>query len=283
MTDPMAHLDHLHIRRPAFAVEDVSFDLPRGTVTGLVGPNGAGKTTIIRALLGLVLPTEGTVEVLGHPAGSAAALARIGAVLDRQTSAPEWRVDSLGRRFAPFYPAWDDDRFCELRDRLELPSSQRVGELSRGQGVKLALALALAQTPELLILDEPSSGLDPASRREIAALIREFMVDPGHGVLFSTHITTELADLADHLVVVVGGRIARQGTLPDVVEEFAMARGAGRAPSSGLIGTQRSGDQWSALIRMSDSADFGREVVIDEASIDDIVIHLAADREGVAA
>ncbi|WP_313818013.1 ABC transporter ATP-binding protein [Citricoccus sp.] len=283
MTDHMALIDNLRVRRPAFEIDDISFTVPRGSVVGLVGPNGAGKTTTIRALLGLVLPDSGRVEVVGRPAGSPEALSRTGIVLDHPTAAPEWRVISLGRRLAPFYPGWDQRRFDELLDRLSVPPGQRVGELSRGQGVKLSLATALAPAPELLILDEPSSGLDPASRREIGAIIREFMLDPQHAVLFSTHITTDLTDLADELVVLVGGRIAHRGTLPEAVEEFAMVRGSGEPPSGPVLGLQRSGEQWFALIRMADSAAFGPEAVIDAASIDDIIIHLAADHEGVPA
>ncbi|SDQ48878.1 ATP-binding cassette domain-containing protein [Microbacterium sp. cf332] len=279
MTDDLARLDRIRIHRPSFEVADVSLRLPRGSVVGLVGPNGAGKTTIIRALLGLVALDGGTAEVLGHPAGAPEARVRTGVVLDRPTAAPEWRVASIGRRLAPFYAGWDEARFVDLLDRLHVPRERRVGDLSRGQGVKLALATALAQHPRLLVLDEPSSGLDPASRREIVDVIREFMVSPENATLFSTHITTDLDDLADDLVVVVDGRIAHQGTLPDTRDEFAVARGAGPVPRSGLIGPQTSGAQWSGLIRAADTADFGADVVIDSASLDDIVIHLAAANE----
>ncbi|WP_186307569.1 ATP-binding cassette domain-containing protein [Microbacterium sp. 1.5R] len=282
MTDDMVRISDLRIERPSFEVHDISFTIPRGAVVGLVGPNGAGKTTVIRSILGLRTPDAGTVEVLGLPAGSAAALAKTGVVLDRPTAAGDWRVSSVGRRLSPFYPDWDDALFSELLDRLQVPRTQRVDELSRGQGVKLSLASALAQRPELLILDEPSSGLDPASRREIGDVIRQFMVDPAHAVLISTHITTDLDDLADELLVFVGGRIAHRGTLPDAKEDFAIARGTGDVPV-GTLGAQHSGGQWAALIRTDDSAMFGPEVVIDEATIDDIIIHLAAAHEEAAA
>ena len=283
MTDYVAKITDLHVRRQAFEVDGVSLTLSRGTVVGLVGPNGAGKTTTIRALLGLLTPDSGDIAIFGHSAGAPQALVRTGIVLDQPTAAPEWRVSSLGRRLAPFYPRWNIDRFSELLGLLSVPPDQRVGDLSRGQGVKLSLAVALAQSPDLLILDEPSSGLDPASRRNIGDLIREFMLDPTHTVLFSTHITTDLDSLADELVVLVDGRIAYQGALPDAAEEFAMARGSGTAPTAPLIGLEHSGDQWSALIRLSDSAAFGQEVVIDSASIDDIVIHLGSKQREVTA
>lgn len=282
MTDEMARLDGLHIRRPSFDIADISLTIPRGAVVGLVGPNGAGKTTVIRALLGLVTPDAGFVEVIGQPAGSPAALARTGIVLDQPTAAPEWRVASLGRRIAPFYSDWDEDLFMASLARFDVPLDRKVGDLSRGQGVALTLATALAQRPELLILDEPSSGLDPASRREVGDVIREFMIDPGHATLFSTHITTDLDELAEEVIVMVGGRIAHQGSLLDVREAFAVARGSGIVPS-GLIGPQSSGEQWSGLIRAADTAAFDSGVVIDTANVDDIIIHLSTEHERTAA
>lgn len=282
MTDDMVRISDLRITRPDFEVRDISLTIPRGSVVGLVGPNGAGKTTMIRSLLGLRTPDAGRIEVLGHPAGSDAALSRTGVVLDSPTAAGDWKVSSLGRRLSPFYEGWDEALFAELLQRLQVPRTQRVGELSRGQGVKLSLACALAQRPELLILDEPSSGLDPASRREIGDVIRQFMIDPQHAVLFSTHITTDLDNLADELVVLVGGRIAHHGLLPDAKEDFAVARGAGPVPD-GALGAQHAGGQWAALIRTEDTPMFGPDVVIDEATIDDIIIHLSAEHEEAAA
>ncbi|WP_300268890.1 ABC transporter ATP-binding protein [Microbacterium sp.] len=279
MNDDMVRISNLRINRPTFEIGEVSFTIPRGAVVGLVGPNGAGKTTVIRSLLGLLAADAGEIEVLGHPAGASAALSKTGIVLDQPTAAGDWRAQSLGRRLAPFYPDWDEELFTELLERFGVPQGQRIDELSRGQQVKLSLASALAQRPELLILDEPSSGLDPRSRRQIGDVIRQFMVDPRHAVLFSTHITTDLDDLADELIVFVGGQIAHHGILADVKGDFAMARGAGELPGGSALGAQRSGEQWSALIRTEDSAKFGPEAVIDEATIDDIIIHLAAEHE----
>jgi len=280
--DPV-RVEALGIQREGFRISDVSFSVPRGGVVGMVGPNGAGKTTAIRALLGLVAPDAGTVRTFGCAPGSPEALARIGIVLDQPTAAPEWRVDSIGHRLAPFYAEWDDALLRDMLDRLGVPRAQRVGELSRGQGVKLTLAAALAQRPELLILDEPSSGLDPASRRQIGDVIRDFMIDPDHAVLFSTHITTDLDALADDLLVLVGGRVAYRGPLHEATETFALARGAGSPPREHVLGVQRSGAGWTALVRMEDSAVFDAGTVIDTAGIDDIVIHLGAEHQGVAA
>ncbi|SDI01129.1 ABC transporter ATP-binding protein [Agrococcus jejuensis] len=283
MTELIAQIDDLRIHRPRFELDGVSLQVPRGAVVGLVGPNGAGKTTTIRAMLGLVAADSGRIRVAGHAPGDPAGLARVGVVLDQPAAAPEWRVAALGRRLAPFHARWDHDLLARTLDRLRVPTGGRVGELSRGQGVKLSMALALAQQPELLVLDEPSSGLDPAARRELVDVIREFMLDETHGVLLSTHITTDLDDLADALVVIADGRVAHADAMPDAVEAFAMARGAGAPPTEHVLGVQRAGAQWAGLIRIDDSAAFGPDVVIDPATIDDLVIHLAGERAEVAA
>ncbi len=280
MTDDTARLDGVRVRRASFRLDGISLAVPRGSVVGLIGPNGAGKTTAIRVLLGLLAPDAGTASVLGHPAGSPEALAGTGIVLDQPTAAPEWRVASIGRRLSPFYGAWDETVLSDMLDRFGVPRQGRVGELSRGQGVKLGLAVALAQRPSLLILDEPSSGLDPASRREIGDVIREFMIEPDRAVLMSTHITTDLDDLADEVVVMVAGRVVQQSGLLELRDDYAVARGSGEVPPVGLIGPQRSGGQWSGLIRSSDTAAFGPEVVIDSATVDDIIIHFATENEG---
>jgi ABC-2 type transport system ATP-binding protein len=231
MSDVIVSIDGLRLRRPGrtgFEVDDVSLVVPRGSVVGLVGPNGSGKTTIIRALLGLVVPDAGEIRTFGEPAGSPAALSRIGVVLDRPRYPEDWPVASVSARLRPFYPAWSHSIFLDACTRLRVPPERKVGELSKGEGIKLVLASALAQQPDLLVLDEPSSGLDAPARREIVQLIRDFMNDPDHAVLFSTHIADDLDQLADTLVVVSEGRVVRNGPLRAVVDAFAAEHGTTR-------------------------------------------------------
>ncbi|MEO7123930.1 MAG: ABC transporter ATP-binding protein [Lacisediminihabitans sp.] len=269
----------LTVRRDSFTLKDVDLQVPSGYVTGVVGPNGAGKTTLLKTALGLLTPRSGEVTVLGHPAGSKEVQDRIGVVLDRATVAPEWRVGTIGRRIGRLYRRWDEQQYRGFVDRFGIPLRNRVDALSRGQAVKLSIAIALAHNPEILILDEPTSGLDPVSRRDLADVIREFMVDPAHTTVFSTHITSELDDLADRIIVLNAGTVVFDGMLHDLHEKYVMARGPAPLPASAravAIGARfDSQGGYEALIRIEDTAKFGQDAVIEEASTDDVVIHFA--------
>lgn len=276
--DVAARVHGLRKRLGTFELRDVDLTLPTGYVTGLVGPNGSGKTTLIRNILGLTRPDAGTVSVLGsdatrHPAD------RVGVVLDQVTAAPEWRAGAVGSHVRPLFPRWDESRYRALLERFAVPPHTPVGELSRGQAVKMAMAMALAHDPLLLILDEPSSGLDPVARRELADVIREYMLDSGHTALFSTHITTDIDNLADHLVVMSRGVVAYQGTLEDARERFAVVHGHGAlTPEStaAVLGLRRSIEgTFQGLIDVADSALFGADVELLPATIDDIVVGFA--------
>jgi ABC-2 type transport system ATP-binding protein len=272
-----------------FRLDAVDLVLPVGTVLGLVGPNGAGKTTTIRSVVGMIDTEPGSVTLFdglrpGHPDVAQ----RLGVVLDLPFVGPEWRVDRIGRRLGSFYERWDEAWFHELLRRFDVPTTTKVGGLSRGQGVKLSVATALAHRPELLVLDEPTSGLDPVSRAELLDVLREFMTDPSHSLLFSTHTTADLDALADRIQVLGRGRVVWSGTVEALHEEFAVVRGTGRpdpVAERAVIGLRLEQDRWDGLIRLSDSALFGPDVVVDDATVDDVVVFSARhhDRDEVPA
>jgi ABC-2 type transport system ATP-binding protein len=261
-----------------FRLGPIDLDLPVGYVTGLVGVNGAGKTTLLKAVLGLIRVDAGTVhsDAGGHPALAAE---DVGVVFDQPTLIPEWTPTQAARALRPFAVRWDAQLFTGLIDRFRIAPSGRVGTLSRGETTKLSLALALARRPRLLILDEPTSGLDPAARRVVLDLFREFMAaDDGHTILFSTHITSDLNGIADHLRVIDAGRIVEAGSLDDVLERYAVVRGAttnlGAAARPAVRGLREYAGAFHGLIATSDTALFGPDVLIEAATIDDIVVHL---------
>lgn len=200
------------------ALSSVTLSLPRGGVYGLVGANGAGKTTLIKHILGLLQAQSGSVRVFGlDPAADpVGVLSRIG-YLSEENDLPGWmRVDELVRYTRAFYPAWDDAYAEDLRERFALDPGAKVGSLSKGQKARAGLLVALAYRPELLVLDEPSSGLDPIVRRDILGAVMRTIADEGRTVLFSSHLLDEVEEVADHVTMLTHGRIVLSGPLAEI-------------------------------------------------------------------
>src|SRR2546421_1722285 len=202
------------------ALDSVSVSLPRGAVYGLVGANGAGKTTLIKHILGLLRAESGSVRVFGlDPVASpVAVLSRIG-YLSEENDIPGWmRVDELIRYSRAFYHAWDDAYAEELRQTFALDPTAKIKNLSKGQKARTGLLIALAFRPELLVLDEPSSGLDPIVRRDILGAVIRTVADEGRTVLFSSHLLEEVEQVADHVTMIAHGEIVLSAPLSEIKE-----------------------------------------------------------------
>lgn len=196
-------------------LDDVSLNVPSGCVTGFIGVNGAGKTTTIRALMGLMELDAGEVVVFGEPFGPDADDAtarrlkeRIGVVFDTCPFIGDLPVKTAGILMKASYPTWKQGHFEDMLNRFGLDPKKKIKDLSRGMGMKLQLACALAHDPDLLILDEATAGLDPMARDEILDMLRDFMSDENRSILISSHITTDLEKIADRIVCIDLGRIA---------------------------------------------------------------------------
>ncbi|MBL9137370.1 MAG: ABC transporter ATP-binding protein [Verrucomicrobiales bacterium] len=200
------------------ALDEVSLHVPRGSIFGLVGENGAGKTTLLRHVLGLLRPEAGIVRVLGLDpvAEPVEVLSRTG-YLSETRDLPDWmRVDELLRYTRAFYRTWDANYAEELRRQFELPPDQRIRSLSQGQLAKAGLLVALAFRPELLVLDEPSSGLDPVVRRDILEAIIRTVAEERRTVLFSSHLLDEIERVCDYVAMIRAGRVLLAGRLDDI-------------------------------------------------------------------
>jgi ABC-2 type transport system ATP-binding protein len=234
VTDPIVELALVSRRYGAKeALSSVSLRLERGRVYGLVGANGAGKTTLIKHLLGLLKAQSGTVRVFGlDPAADpVGVLSRVG-YLSEENDLPGWmRVDELIRYTRAFYPGWDDAYAEELRHKFALDPAAKVGTLSKGQKARAGLLVALAYRPELLVLDEPSSGLDPIVRRDILGAVMRTIAGEGRTVLFSSHLLDEVEEVADHVTMITSGRIVLSAPLAEI------------KASHGVDGRERSLDE----------------------------------------
>jgi ABC-type multidrug transport system ATPase subunit len=202
------------------ALTDVSFQIPSGSVFGLVGENGAGKTTLIKHVLGLYRPQIGSVLVFGKSPveDPVSVLGQIG-YLSEDREMPNWMTVAQLMAFAkPFYPNWDDKFAEELREMFELAAGQKVNSLSRGQRARILLLQALAHRPPLLLLDEPSSGLDPIVRREIITAIIRTVSEEGRTILFSSHLLDEVQRVSDRVAMLHEGRLVMCDSLENILE-----------------------------------------------------------------
>lgn len=269
------------------ALDDISLTVPRGGVFGLIGGNGAGKTTLIKHVLGLLKAQSGSVQVFGldpvqNPVGT---LGRIG-YLSEDRDLPNWmRVSELMRYTQAFFPNWDERYAEELREAFDLDANAKVKELSRGQRARAGLLVALAHRPELLILDEPSSGLDPVVRRDILGAIIRTIADEGRTVLFSSHLLDEVERVADRVAIIHQGRILLTATMDEIKDThrrmtLRFTQALERPPS--LVGTlafEGEGAEWTYVcsgesdqLRRAAEA-IGATVVGDAAlSLDEIFV-----------
>ena len=218
-----------------FSLEGVDLAVNEGEVVGFVGQNGAGKSTTIKALLGLIRVDGGEGSVLGTPsdeltrASGAATKERVGVVFDTVSLPGHLRVADVGRIYASAFASWDAHRFSQLTRDLGLDPKKAVKDLSRGMGMKLSLACALAHNPQVLILDEATAGLDP----------RDFVAQPGHAILMSSHITSDLERIADRIVCIDAGRIVFDLEKDAITDSAGVARcrvaNLERIASSGMV------------------------------------------------
>jgi ABC-2 type transport system ATP-binding protein len=201
----------------AFQIAELDMHVPRGSVYGFLGPNGSGKTTTIRLLLGLLKPQSGRITVLGSemPASYESVLARTGYVPERPHVYPSLTVSEAIRLHSTFYATWDQRWADELTKAFNLDTGRKVSALSKGESGKLLMLLALSQRPDLLVLDEPTDGLDPVVRRDILAAVLEYVTDREATVLISSHLVHELERICDWVGLLDGGKLVAELPMND--------------------------------------------------------------------
>ena len=234
-----------------FAIQDLTLKVPTGALYGFLGPNGCGKTTTIRLLLGLLRPDAGSVRLLDRPvpAGLPDALARTGVVPDRPHLHRYLTVGEALDFHGAFYPAWDDKWTRQLLSEFRLLSEQKISRLSKGETAKLMLLLALGQTPELLVLDEPMDGLDPVVRRDVLAALLDYVSRRSATVFVSSHLVHELERFCDWVGVMDRGRLVVE--LP--MEEFRNGNKRIRLSSSARM--HPSGAPFTVMAREQETGD----------------------------
>jgi len=270
-----------------WALTDCTLHVPQGRVVGLVGPNGAGKTTLLHLAVGLMRPTTGSIEVLGRqPADDAGQLSRVGFVA-QDTPAYSWlSVDDHLRLGAWLNPGWDD-KLAERRiGQLGLDPGQRAGKLSGGERAQLALTLAVAKRPKLLILDEPVASLDPLARREFLQLLMAAVTEDELSIVLSSHLVADLERVCDYLVVLASSRVQVAGAVDELLATHRRLIGPRcdpRAlPADHEVIQESHTDVQSTLLVRCDGPVYDPAWTVEELSLEDLVLAYMSRARGRA-
>jgi len=263
--------------RRLWALADCTLSIPGGHVVGLVGPNGAGKSTLLNLAVGLLAPTAGTIEVLGTPpAAGPAELARVGYLAQDAPVYAGLSVADHLRLGARLNRGWDAELARDRVERLDLDPHQKAGTLSGGQRAQLALTLAIAKRPELLILDEPVASLDPLARREFLADLMEATAEQELSVVLSSHLVADLERVCDYLIVLVGSRVRVAGPVDELLAAHYLLAGPRRDPATlpdelTVISSSHTDVQTTLLVRASGPV-LDPAWTISEVGLEDLVL-----------
>ncbi|MGN0658541.1 MAG: ABC transporter ATP-binding protein [Emergencia sp.] len=261
-----------------FSLDNVSFDLPAGCILGLIGENGAGKSTTIRLIMDTMQRDGGTVKVLGMDNSQPEFQKlknRIGVVMDEAYFPAVIDARTVNRMMREIYDQWDEELFFGYIHRLELPENRQFKDFSRGMKMKLAISVAMAHHPELLILDEATSGLDPIVRDEILDIFIEFTREENHSVLISSHILSDLEKICDYIAFLHKGRLLFCEEKDRLIDSFGILQCTQQqlteVPAEAVLGKRQSSYGASCLVR--------REMVspafeIEKAGIEDIMLYM---------
>ena len=263
----------------AFTLSDISFEVPQGTIAGLIGENGAGKSTTLHAILGLIRKDRGEISVLGSPIEELQPEVRenIGVVFDGTNFSEELTPRRLNKVLKGIYRSWDEDYFFDLLNKLSLPAAKKIKSFSKGMKAKLSLAAAFAHHPKLLILDEATSGLDPIVRDGILDMFLDFVQDEENSILVSSHITSDLEKVADYIVFIHEGRLIFSKPKDELLESYGIVKwGAAqfdRIEKQDIVAYRKQDYEWQVLVADRNSAQkkYPKAMVIP-ASIDEIML-----------
>jgi ABC-2 type transport system ATP-binding protein len=263
--------------RGRWALSDCTLDVPAGHVVGLVGPNGAGKTTLLRLAVGMIRPTIGSIQVLGgQPPGGLDQLRKVGFVAQETPTYSGLSVADHLRLGAKLNPGWDAALAWDRMEELGLDPSQRAGKLSGGQKAQLALTLALAKRPELLILDEPVASLDPLARREFLQDLMGHVADNNTSVLLSSHLVADLERSCDYVIVLCASRVRVAGNVDHLLATHYRLTGPKRDPSSLPaqlhVITSSQTERQSTLVVQSEDPIHDPTWTVERLTLEDLVL-----------
>ncbi|HEL0002259.1 TPA: ABC transporter ATP-binding protein [Streptococcus equi subsp. zooepidemicus] len=264
-----------------FAIKDISFSVPEGSIVGFIGENGAGKSTTMNCILNVIRRDSGTIEIFGREMTDEDIDIRenIGVVYDSNNFPEHLTAKQLADILGRIYSKWDDFCFEQFLRRFGLPESQKIKTYSRGMSMKLAIAVALSHDSKLLILDEATSGLDPIMRDEILDVLLEFVKQENHSILLSSHITSDLEKIADYIVFIHNGEIILNKTKDELIYEYGVIRCSENdfhnILSEDILSSMKKDYQIDVLIKNRKLIEKKyKNLIVDSVSLDEIMLLL---------
>ncbi|WP_313798917.1 ABC transporter ATP-binding protein [Cytobacillus sp.] len=265
-----------------FSVKNMNLQVKQGFITGFIGENGAGKSTTIKMIMNLLKPDAGEVKLFGldYATHEKEIKERIGFVYDGNVFFEGLNLKDIKRIVGPAYKQWDDPLFYQYVEKFELPLNKAIKTFSKGMQMKASLAIALSHHAELIIMDEPTAGLDPIFKRELLDLLQELMIDGSRTIFFSTHITTDLDRIADYIAFIQKGQLVFNQSIHDIAEQYALVKGGmellDRDTEKAFIHIHPAPTGFVALTDNMKAVKniFGDAVVIERASLEEIMYYM---------
>lgn len=264
-----------------FLLDNISFSVPSGFVCGFIGENGAGKTTTLKLILGMIGKDSGSIRLFGKPAEDVSLKEDIGVLFEQPYYQEDQTPIDVEKAIRPFYRKWNSTAFHQYLEQFSIDPKQKYQTMSRGMKIKLGMAVTLAHDAKLLLLDESTSGLDPVARNEMLGILRDYMVEEGRTIFFSTHITGDLEKIADYITYIKGGRILYSGLKDELIEKYCLVKGGTEdlplAKRKQILGLREYPGGFDGMIPIKDIAGFPGSVITEMVSLDDIMVRLSKE------
>lgn len=271
-----------------FSLKNISMSLDRGFIMGFIGPNGAGKSTTIKLIMNLISKDSGEIRVFGqdHKKNEIKIKERIGFVYDESHYYEDLTILQMKKIISKFYKKWDDNAFYQYIKAFNLPINKKIKDLSKGMKMKFSLAIALSHHAELLIMDEPTSGLDPLVRSELLDILMDLIQDERKGILFSTHITSDLDKIADYITLIHEGEVILSLPKDEIFEQYGIIKGRKEFLTEQtrkyFIGIKENEYGFEGLVRDKTECKrkFGPNIIVEKPNLEDVMLFYTRGGKG---